>query len=468
MPLYWLFSSKQSLLHLLVCWRHRLIRLAFVLLCAAVFFSLTLPILAATPGDLDSGFGNGGIVTPTLSMSPFLANTIAIQPDGKIVTAGGNPSAEGLFVVLRHTPDGSLDSSFGNGGVVTTSFSSSYGSPNQGPVGLALQADGKIVVLGTKSISAFSKALAVARYTITGSLDSTFGQNGIVTTTVDKHTGFFIGVAIQSDGKIIAGGSSENNASQENFTVVRYTVTGTLDSTFGSNGVVTTSIAGIKTRGYSVAIQSTGKIVIGGSSGFTTFALARFTITGSLDSTFGNNGVVTTSIDSVTGGDAVAIQPDDKILIVGSTNGITSTTGTLALARYNTNGSLDSGFGSSGIITTSINGYGDGNGIALQPDGKIIAVGTGKTISNSLTFALLRYHSDGSLDHSFGSNGIVAAPISNYALGYNVAIQPDHKIVVVGDSTYTSGTRYTLARYFGDMPNLDPTRQTYLPVVLKP
>lgn len=447
-----------------------LFRLALVLLCAAAFLALTLPILAANPGDLDPGFGNNGVVAPSLFGGNFLSNAIAIQPDGKIVTAGYDPNPDGLFVVLRHNPDGSFDSNFGNGGVVTSSFSSVNNGP--GPVGLALQPDGKLVVVSTKNISYFLKVLVVTRYTITGSLDSSFGQGGVVTTTVDKTTGFFIGVAIQDDGRIIAAGSSANNADQENFSLVRFTAAGSLDNTFGSGGVVTTSIPGRRTRGYGVVIQSSGKIVIAGSSGVNnvpntgTFVLARYTTNGILDSTFGNSGIVTTSIDSSASGDAVAIQPDDKIIIIGSSGGLTPTSTAFALARYNSNGSLDNDFGSGGVVTATINGYGDGNGIALQPDGKIVAVGTGKTVSNTNTFALARYNSDGSLDNSFGTNGIITPLIGDGGNAWNVAIQPaDHKIVVVGNSSLGSEYRYTLVRYFGDASG--STHQVYLPVVLK-
>ncbi len=441
---------------------HIMPRLSLVLLLAAAFFSLTLPVLAADPGDLDPSFGNGGVVTTTLPIGNFLCNAIAIQSDVKIVAAGHDPSPGGLFVVLRHNTDGSLDSSFGNNGVVTSSFNSSFNGP--GPVGLALQSDGKMVVVGTKHISSTLDTIALARYTITGSIDSTFGQGGVVTTTIDNSPGLFIAVAIQSDGKIVIGGTSYQ-ASQENFTLVRYTITGTLDNTFGSNGVVTTSIIGRYTLGYGVVIQSNGKIVIAGSSGVTnvvnsgTFALARYTIAGSLDSTFGNGGVVTTPIGSHASGDAVVVQPDDKILIVGSSGDLNISTSTFALARYNPDGSLDNGFGNSGVVTTSVNGYGDGNGVALQPDGKIVVVGSD---SSPPAFALVRYNSDGSPDNSFGNGGVVTTSIANGDVLWTPAIQPDNKIVAVGGG-FSDG--YALARYLGG--ELAPNPKIYLPVVLK-
>jgi uncharacterized delta-60 repeat protein len=449
------FNIKEFLIASQKCWR-----ITIVLLLVAAFLSLTLPILATNSGDLDPTFGNGGVITSALPISPFLANTIAIQSNGKIVTAGHDPSANGLFAILRHNSDGSLDNSFGNGGVATSTLSNVFNT--SGPVGLVLQTNGKIVIVGTKHISSTLEAIVLARYTIAGSLDSTFGSGGVVTTTIPHRSSvFFIANAIQTDGKIIVAGSSEQG-DHEDFTLARYTINGALDSMFGNSGIVTTSVVGAKTRGYDVVLQSDGKIVVAGSldaSGSIAFALARYSITGTLDSSFGQGGVVTTSIDSSAELDAVVIQPDDKIIAVGS-----STTGsiyTFALARYNTNGGLDNSFGSSGIVTTTINGYGDGNNIALLPDGKIIAVGSGKTDTNLSTFALARYHDDGNLDNDFGNGGIVAVPISNGETAWNLAIQPDcNKMVLVGGGIANG---YTLARYLGDVQAC----HSYLPTLLK-
>jgi uncharacterized delta-60 repeat protein len=343
MPLYGLFSSKQFLLHLLARWHHRLIRLAFVLLCTAVFFSLTLPILAANPGDLDPGFGTGGVVTTTIGNNAY-GRAITIQADGKIIVAGYSERDifKGDFALARYSGNGSLDSSFGNGGVVTTTIGLYARSG-----GVIIQPDGKIVAAGDNH-DGTKNTFALARYTITGSLDSNFGNNGVVTTSIGSYAATS-DIAIQPDGKIVVLGHS-SIASKMTFALARYSINGSLDADFGNGGILTTAI-GDRAFGNVLVIQPDGKIVAVGGSGpgsSTTFALARYTITGSLDSEFGNGGVITTPIGSNTfGGLDVAIQSDHKIVVIGfDRDGAFHSD--LVLARYSSNGSLDNNFGAVG------------------------------------------------------------------------------------------------------------------------
>ena len=434
-------------------------RLGLLLLCLIGLFSLTLPVLAANPGDLDPSFGNGGVITTTL-FSTATARAVAIQSDGKIIMFGN--SQANAFALSRHNSDDSLDSGFGNGGGVTTTIGSNISSGED----VAIQLDGKIVVIGFSSNGGPPYTFALARYNNNGSLDSNFGKGGIVTTTIGTYA-FGFAVAIQPDGKIIVAGNSSIGG-WISFALARYKSNGSLDSSFGSSGIVTTSF-GHNDHGGAVVIQSDGKIVVGGihsAGGEDSFALARYNSNGSLDSSFGSSGIVINPVGKLATHGDIAIQSDGKIIFIGasSTNDV-SLHFNATLARYNVNGSLDSGFGNSGIVTTSIGSDIFGNAIAIQPDGKIVVIGGSYYNNQFVTSALARYTITGSLDSNFGTDGIVTTTVDLSSDGSDIAIQPDGKIVAAGSSYDGSQGRFTLARYFGDSTNL--TRQVYLPVVLK-
>jgi uncharacterized delta-60 repeat protein len=225
---------------------------------------------------------------------------------------------------------------------------------------------------------------------------------------------------------------------------------GTLDPTFGQGGAVTTQI-GIDSPANCMAIQPDGKILAGGSSSTgsgknisTLFALARYTTTGSLDFSFGTGGKVTTAFGKNIGGaaSAMALYPnagtanDGKIVLAGH-----SAASTFALARYTTNGSLDTSFGSGGTVTTPISAYSlEPGGVALQPDGKVVVVGTDNVyVSGVYTrlIILVRYNANGTLDTTFGTGGIVTTNFAQWSGATCVAVQADGKIDVGGSSIST-------------------------------
>ncbi len=325
-----------------------------------------------------------------------------------------------------------------------------------------------LVIVGITSEIPISNAVSGSRFVIAGlnnvpitvkNLDTTFGSAGKVITDIGSND-YARAVAIQGDGKIVATGFAAESIfgsvppRTSTFALVRYNTDGSLDTTFGSAGKVTTAI-GSAADDYAsaMAIQSDGKIVAAGTSWNGTpnfaFALVRYNTDGSLDTTFGGTGKVTTSIVSDNQAYAVAIQGDGKIVAVGR-----SWTGgnyDFALARYNTDGSLDTTFGGTGKVTTSI-GSGDdvADAVAIQGDGKIVVAGTSSTGAPNCDFALVRYNTDGSLDTTFGTNGMVITAIGT---GINIAnavvIQGDGKIVAAGYSNNGPGLSYNfaLARY---------------------
>jgi uncharacterized delta-60 repeat protein len=415
-------------------------------------------VLAA--GDLDPTFGTGGKVTVKLG-----GQSAVVQPDGKVVVVGTVVNAGNAdFELSRYNSDGSLDTTFGTNGKASTDFN---GGSDVG-YSVSLQSDGKILLSGEADKNAFNtKDFAVSRYNSDGSLDTSFGTNGKVTTdfTGGDNTGY--SSTVQSDGKVVvAGYARDSTASRNDFALSRYNSDGSLDTTFGTNGTVTTAFdpkPNANSSGSSVTVQSDGKILLAGSYGLftssngTDFALSRYNSDGSLDNTFGTNGTVTTDFngkdDSAT---KVIQQRDGKILVAGKANN-SSGDSDFALSRYNSDGSLDTTFGTNGKVTTDFNGRADlVTSATLQSDGKIVVVGSANTADPSsspinplptdrIDYAVSRYNSDGSLDTTFGTNGKV---ITDFTGGdtaadsaYAVTVQPDGNIVVIGNNG--------IARYLG-------------------
>jgi uncharacterized delta-60 repeat protein len=413
-------------------------------ICATLVAGITPMALAN--GSLDTSFGAGGKVVTAIGSSDDYASSIAIQSDGKIVVAGYLWNGSGYdFALSRYNPDGSLDTSFGMGGKVTTAIGLSNGYANS----VEIQSDGKIVVAGF-SRNGSDADFALVRYNVDGSLDTSFGIGGIVTTAIGSTSEVAHSLAIQSDGKIVAAGYSDNE-SDVDFALVRYNVDGSLDTSFGVGGIVTTAVGSSFDEVYSVVIQSDGKIVAAGHSwngSDSDFALVRYNVDGSLDTTFGIGGKVTTAIgsseDLVT---SVVTQGDGKIVAAGIS--YDERYSDFALVRYNVDGSLDTTFGIDGIVTTVIGSESSyAYSIKIQGNGKIVAAGHSGSGGGRDVFALARYNVDGSLDTSFGIDGIVTTAIgssSDYA--YSVAIQSNGKIVAAGYSWNGSNDDFALARY---------------------
>jgi uncharacterized delta-60 repeat protein len=440
-------------------WPHLLsgtaLAFTFTLACATVAY-------ADGPGDLDTTFNGTGVVTTTVASDTDGAEAVAIQSDGKIVVAGDSYSSPKFNVTLaRYRPDGRLDVGFGRGGVVTTPISSGF----DGAHGVAIQpGDGKIVAAGVSGRDGVAGSdFAVVRYQGDGNLDLTFNGTGIVTTTVGSNSAG-CAVAIQPDGSIVVAGLSWRPGSGANrdIAVVRYTSSGALDASFNYTGIVTTSIGNYAADVTAVAIQPDDKIVVVGRSD-SALAIARYTITGSLDTSFNGNGIVTTSIGSYANAAAVAIQPDGKIVTAGG--GWDSTHASFALVRYGNSGELDTTFNGTGIVTTSIGGSGSATSATLQADGKIVAVGGSSNGPDSSNFAVARYNSDGSLDASFNHTGVVTTSTGSLSAALSVAIQPgDGKIVVSGINGTSNHFKFIVARYLGQDSH---SYFCHLPVILK-
>ncbi|MCF8461343.1 MAG: T9SS type A sorting domain-containing protein [Flavobacteriales bacterium] len=393
-------------------------------------------------GALDNSFDIDGRNKSDFGNDDDYGSAVAIQSDNKLVVAGYTIiSAISNFAVLRYNSDGSLDNTFDTDGKLTTSV----GGFNDNATSVAIQTDGKIIVAGNTHDGSYWD-FALVRYNTDGSLDNTFGTNGIVTTDIGGYNDYLNSIAIQSDGKIVATGSS-NNMTYDDITVVRYNVDGSLDITFNGDGKVTTDFIGYNDKAYTVMLQSDDKILVAGrTSSFSSidFALVRYESDGSLDNTFGTGGMVTT--DFVGGDDlalAATLDVDGKIVVVG---GVRNPSWDFGLARYNSDGSLDNTFSTDGLVITDF-GIGDdmAQSVFIQWNGNVVATGYAK-VGTYNDFAVFRYHYNGTLDNTFGTGGKVTTDFGlNNDHAYASLMQPDHKIVAVGGTYSGLSTKVDVA-----------------------
>ncbi|MEM1212927.1 MAG: LamG-like jellyroll fold domain-containing protein, partial [Planctomycetota bacterium] len=303
-----------------------------------------------TDGSLDTTFGGSGIITVPVTGE---GQAIALQGDGKILVAGG-----GGFSLARLNSDGSLDSTFGNGGVVDSTFGSSYEAND-----LAIQANGSIVLAGDNGYD-----IVLARFTVDGVLDTSFGSqgDGREQTDIDGGTNSANAMALLADGRImLAGRSNAAGSTDYDFALVRYTQDGLLDPSFDGDGKLRTDFGDNDEAAFGVAIQPDGKVVVAGRSqqpgtGYD-FAVARYNLDGSLDTGFGNNGKVLTHLGL--GADYaydIDVMTNGQLLVTGRASGAGTGTGVnFGIVRYNPDGSLDEGFGENGIVTIDLTGGND-------------------------------------------------------------------------------------------------------------
>ena len=395
-------------------------------------------------GDLDPSFGFGdGMVRTNVTSGDDIVIGVEVQPDGKIVAVGDVAGLGGRFGVVRYVADGALDPGFGTGGRVLTNVTPGR---DEG-IETVLQGDGKIVVAGYAG--GLGGRMMLARYETDGDLDPTFGGDGIVTANFTPRADFAFGLVLQSDGKLVAAGGAGGR-----FGVARFEADGDLDPTFGGDGKVRTDFTNGDDRADMVALQADGSIVAAGvaliDGDNARFALARYDTSGLLDPGFGGDGKVRT--DFFPGFDSawsVGVQADQKIVAAGQGGRKRG----VAVARYNADGTLDTGgFSGDGKIVVNVTDSLDyADDLALQADGKIVLAGSTRFLDfggPDSKFLVVRLDTDGSLDPSFGGDGRVTTDFGPGRDGaFNLAIQPmDGRIVVAG----FSGRRFGLARYLVD------------------
>jgi uncharacterized delta-60 repeat protein len=361
---------------------------------------------------------------------------------GKIIDSciANQNTLDGFFVVSpeNSTVDGSLDITFGGDGIVLTTSTGQFLGRR-----VVAQKDGKIVAAAVQDSNVASD-FTLVRYNNDGSLDTSFGGTGIVTMNFGgaEQVG---GVILQDDGKILIGGAS-NNSSVLDALIARYTPSGSLDTSFGTGGS-TRTIFGFNIGISGIAIQQDGKIVVGGDAG-TDFIVMRYNTNGTLDGSFGTSGVATTDLGAIDDTRDIFLQRDGKIVAVGTTNAQAQ----VALVRYNTTGTLDTSFGGgTGIVITDIS---PGNSedllsVTEQKDGKILVCGNAST--NIVDFIIARYNSDGSLDTSFNGTGSIILNLGGSDFAQKVLVQKDGRILIAGYGGSTSDVKIVRYHYNGTL-----------------
>jgi uncharacterized delta-60 repeat protein len=405
-------------------------------------------------GTPDTSFNASGLVAVDAPQQMY-ANGLVIQADERLVVAGAasNVTAGSVgFGLARYNPDGGLDPTFGAGGTVSTRV----GERDAEAHAVAVLPDGRLVVAGTAfGPGGLGDQFAVARFNADGTLDASFGVGGLATTAVGAGSAEGRALAIQPDGKLLVVGSAFfNGPTEDDFGVVRFERDGSLDTSFGSGGVVTTDFSPIEPgpgatfdRANAVALQQDGKIVVVGSTGreSTDFALARYNPDGTLDPTFGSSGRALGSAGQHSEAYAVAQSADGRLVVAGSGASASDGNGDSAfvLARYEPDGTRDMTFGSNGSVTTSFEGGGSGaRSVLIQPDGAILVGGSGygPITTNDVPiggFAVVRYNADGSLDTRFGNAGRMLTSVADVGgIANALGLLPDGRIIAAGMATF--------------------------------
>ena len=429
----------------------------FIAFSLAVTFSISA---FAADGDLDTTFGTGGIATYDFDGAPSntdndQARDVAVQADGKIVMVGYAyvTSSNNALAIMRFNADGTVDTSFGNNGRIINDYA--VGTEQFG--GVVIQPDGKIVAVGTVESR---KTRIVVRYNADGTTDTAFGTNGIFTAplayggnnvTVDDPR-----VLLQTDGKILAMGSHKLDPGADIFAVRRLNTDGTLDTSFGDAGLATARFTpfapNLSDRPSDFALQADGKIVAAGFANAEDVAVARWNADGTLDNTFGASGKVQIDFGADSTAWSVTIQPDGKVLVGGR---VLINQSDVLLVRLNTNGTLDTTFDNDGYASADFGMFDHAYKIFVR-NNKIITVGV-TTLFPAGDFLIARFNMDGSLDTSFGTNGSVKTSINNNDFTYSAAFAPDGKLVIGGYTQFSGvqGQDFAAVRYnFGsDAPN---------------
>jgi uncharacterized delta-60 repeat protein len=380
----------------------------------------------ANPGDLDTSFGSGGKKTVNFGGTDA-ARVVLVQPNGRVVVAGGGAPASSFCVVRLRAANGTLDPTFGSGGKRVVDF----GGDNESVYGAALQPDGRIVLAGDSGLQ-----VAVARLKANGALDTTFDGDGRKIFSWGA-LGRATAVVVAPNGKVLIGGFSGPEGG--NIQVARLKANGALDTTFATAGIATIDFGG-DDFGEAMARQADGRIVVAGRSTATGAVVARLRATGALDPDFGGDGRVT-----LPGGgsvSAVLVAPDRRIVVAGNASG----SAVMTVTRLMPDGSPDTTFDGDGTATIDFGSTADlAAGAVLQPDGKIVVAGYTQA---SEDVAVARLNPNGSPDTTFGVvGGKKTVDFGVATFGNAVARAPNGRIVVAGQRTGSDD--FAVARLLG-------------------
>lgn len=422
----------------------------FITFSIILFFATKISF-SQSAGSPDLTFAGTGYVSTSIGTINSMSYGLAVQNDGKIITVGSSVvNGYSAITLVRYLTNGLLDNSFGNNGIVVTQTGISSSASS-----VILQNDNKIIAVGRTLINDTTFNFTAIRYNTDGTIDNTFGTAGIAFINAENSAQAY-NIAIQTTGKIIISGYSNFN-SNTGISLVRLNTNGTPDNSFGTGGIsIHHFTESPDVEAWAMALDANDNIVTTGMItdeilGRNKIAVVKFNSDGSLDTGFGTAGITKTSLSNTTDdfGNAIDIQTDGKIVIAGTSNN------RAVIARYNVNGTLDITFGTGGIIITNFDGTepAEAYGITVQTDQKIVVVGvSGPNAQNTNgNFCILRLNNDGTFDNTFGTNGKAITDISN---GYNdvafcVKEHTDGKLIVSGISRENNHYTFAAARYNG-------------------
>lgn len=405
------------------------------------------------PGSLDTSFGAGasnlpGSVVLPVGESDDYAYAMATQPDGKVLLAGRAAEHLGDFAVVRLERDGRLDTSFGTGGKVMTDFAGAA----ETAYAIAVQADGKILVAGTTQSAASGQDFALVRYLPGGELDASFGTGGKVVTALSNDADTAYALLVGADGRIFVGGDANSGASATglDFALAAYSADGKLQ------WKTITPVSGGSGRDsiYSLARQEIdGKTFLVAAGGEGDFAVARYSLEGALDASFGKGGRIAPPFASAIGAArAVAVDASGRLVVAGHRGH------DFALVRLDRAGVLDPTFGDQGKVITEVSrdNWDEAQALAIESDGNLVVGGwTYEGASSSANFVLARYDATGKLDPVFGGTGVVVSEIATKGKTDSasaIVLQADERVpatrVLVSGSASSSSSEFAVARYW--------------------
>jgi uncharacterized delta-60 repeat protein len=422
-----------------------------LLAAAAVLSGVLLQAhsVLATPGAVDPTFGVGGKALADFASADDVAHALALLEDGRIVVAGRARSSSASDVALaRFTADGAPDRSFGDGGRVVADLGA-----EDAAYGVALQADGGIVVAGATGAEAFD--VVVARFDAGGSLDPRFGDGGRARIDFGGGDDRARALALQPDGKmVVAGWTTRDGRTRP--ALVRLTADGALDRSFGGTGRVVADVGAADARAHAIALRPDGGIVVAGSAADDVL-VASYRRDGTLDRSFADGGTLVVDAGGADAALALALAGDGAVVVAGTATfaqaGGPAPAARVVLVRLTADGKRDASFGGAGVVLHAIDGRaGDARALALQADGRLVVAGSAAG-TDADDLLLLRVLGDGSLDASFGAGGIALTDFASRGdAAHALALQPDGRIVAAGSTGGPASLDALVARFRATPP----------------